>query len=117
MQPVSHSLSPRLHAFWLREHGIDGAYVPLAVAPEAFTAALDGIRAAGFVGINVTNPHKEAAFALADTNPTTRREWRVRQIFLFFMTASSGRATPTSQDWPQAFPKAWKPKRCTVKPL
>jgi shikimate dehydrogenase len=64
--PVSHSLSPRLHGFWLSEHGIDGAYVPLAVAPEAFTAALDGLRAAGFVGINVTNPHKEAAFALAD---------------------------------------------------
>ena len=64
--PVSHSLSPRLHEFWLREHDIDGVYVPLAVAPESFTTALDGLRAAGFVGVNVTNPHKEAAFALAD---------------------------------------------------
>jgi shikimate dehydrogenase len=64
--PVSHSLSPRLHGFWLHEYGVDGAYVPLAVTPESFTTALDGIRAAGFVGVNVTNPHKEAAFALAD---------------------------------------------------
>jgi shikimate dehydrogenase len=64
--PVSHSLSPRLHGFWLRELGIDGAYVPLPVAPELFTMVLDGVRAGGFVGVNVTNPHKEAAFALAD---------------------------------------------------
>jgi len=64
--PVGHSLSPRLHAFWLREHGIDGAYVPLAVARESFALALGGLRAAGFVGVNITNPHKEAAFALAD---------------------------------------------------
>jgi shikimate dehydrogenase len=64
--PVRHSLSPRLQGFWLREHGIDGAYVPLAVSRESFTVALAGLRAAGFVGVNVTNPHKEAAFALAN---------------------------------------------------
>jgi shikimate dehydrogenase len=64
--PVGHSLSPRLHGFWLREYGIDGAYVPLAAARESFTVALDGLRVAGFAGVNVTNPHKEAAFALAD---------------------------------------------------
>ena len=32
--PISHSRSPRLHGFWLRQYGIDGAYVPLAAAPE-----------------------------------------------------------------------------------
>ena len=32
--PVAHSLSPRLHGFWLKEYGIDGAYIPLAVKPE-----------------------------------------------------------------------------------
>jgi len=63
--PVSHSLSPRLHGFWLREHGIDGAYVPLAVPPESFATSLNGLRLAGFMGVNVTNPHKEAAFAFA----------------------------------------------------
>jgi shikimate dehydrogenase len=65
--PVSHSRSPRLHNFWLRRHGIDGAYVPLAARPEDFATAVHGLRAAGFAGLNVTIPHKEAAFALCDS--------------------------------------------------
>jgi shikimate dehydrogenase len=63
--PVSHSLSPGLHGFWLRAAGLDAAYVPLPVRPEHFCTALDGLRVAGFSGVNVTVPHKEAAFALA----------------------------------------------------
>ena len=34
--PVAHSHSPRLHGYWLRHHGVDGAYLPLPVRPEAF---------------------------------------------------------------------------------
>ncbi len=64
--PVEHSRSPRLHGYWLDHHEIDGAYVPLAVAPENFRAALDGLAAAGFRGVNVTIPHKEAAFDACD---------------------------------------------------
>lgn len=64
--PVAHSLSPRLHAHWLGAYGIDGAYVPLAVPREAFARVLSGLRIAGFRGLNVTVPHKEAAFALAE---------------------------------------------------
>ncbi len=63
--PVSHSLSPRLHAHWLNVHGIDGAYVPLPVAREHLAEALKGLQLAGFKGVNLTIPHKEAAFALA----------------------------------------------------
>jgi shikimate dehydrogenase len=66
--PVAHSLSPRLHGFWLAEHRIDGAYVPLAVRPEDFSTAIRGLRLSGFKGVSVTVPHKEAAFALADRN-------------------------------------------------
>ncbi len=62
--PVQHSRSPLLHNFWLRRHGIDGAYVPLPVAPERFATAVHGLRAAGFRGVNVTIPHKEAAASL-----------------------------------------------------
>ena len=65
--PVSHSRSPLLHNYWLRWHGIDGAYVPLPVRPEEFALAIAGLRAAGFAGLNVTVPHKETAFALCDT--------------------------------------------------
>lgn len=64
--PVAHSRSPVLHNFWLREHGIDGVYVPLAVAPEAFGTALRALPGLGFAGVNVTVPHKQAAFAAVD---------------------------------------------------
>ncbi len=64
--PISHSLSPRLHGYWIREYSLDAAYVPLAIRKEDFAAALNGLRRAGFKGVNVTVPHKEAAFALAD---------------------------------------------------
>jgi shikimate dehydrogenase len=63
--PVAHSLSPMLHGFWLCEHRIDGAYIPLPVRAHVFSTALRGLREAGFAGVNVTVPHKEAAFALA----------------------------------------------------
>ncbi|MDE3116870.1 MAG: shikimate dehydrogenase [Pseudomonadota bacterium] len=65
--PVEHSLSPRLHSYWLSEYGISGAYIPLAVRREDFGRVIDAIGRAGFAGINVTIPHKEAAFALAHT--------------------------------------------------
>jgi shikimate dehydrogenase len=64
--PVAQSLSPCLHSYWLREYGIDGAYVPLPVRPEDFSTALRGLRLSGFKGVSVTVPHKEAAFAFAD---------------------------------------------------
>lgn len=63
--PVAHSLSPRLHGFWLAEHGIDGLFLPLRVATPDFGRAIAGLQAAGFGGVSVTVPHKEAAFALA----------------------------------------------------
>jgi len=64
--PVGHSLSPRLHGFWLDRYGIDGAYVPLAVKPEDFETALKALPKLGFRGANVTVPHKEAALAVCD---------------------------------------------------
>ena len=64
--PVSHSRSPRLHNHWIARHGIDGAYLPLPVRPEALAIALRGLQAAGFAGVNVTIPHKEAVLALCD---------------------------------------------------
>lgn len=64
--PVSHSRSPRLHGYWLRHYGITGHYVPLAVRPQDFGAAVAMLPRLGFVGANVTLPHKEAAFAVCD---------------------------------------------------
>jgi shikimate dehydrogenase len=64
--PVGHSLSPRLHGHWLERHGIDGAYVPLPVRPEDVGLAFRALPRLGFLGWNVTLPHKRAAFALVD---------------------------------------------------
>jgi shikimate dehydrogenase len=64
--PVAHSLSPRLHSYWLTKYGIDGAYLPLPVEPANLPIALRGLAAAGFAGANVTIPHKQAVLALCD---------------------------------------------------
>jgi shikimate dehydrogenase len=79
--PVSHSRSPRLHGFWLERYGIDGAYVPLPIDPAQFPAAIRGLMAAGFAGVNVTIPHKRAAFAICDTvDESARRVGAVNTI-------------------------------------
>ncbi|MCH7935847.1 MAG: shikimate dehydrogenase [Proteobacteria bacterium] len=65
--PVSHSLSPRLHGFWLKEQGIDGTYIALAVAPEDLEDSLRSLSERGFAGVNLTLPHKEAAAFIVDT--------------------------------------------------
>jgi shikimate dehydrogenase len=64
--PVRQSLSPVLHGYWLREKNIDGVLVPVAARPEDFSTVLTGLRKAGFRGVSVTVPHKQAAFALAE---------------------------------------------------
>lgn len=64
--PISHSRSPRLHRHWLNQYGIDGYYVPLPVMPEHLADVLRALPRAGFVGVNVTIPHKEAVLTLAD---------------------------------------------------
>ncbi len=65
--PIAQSRSPLIHGYWLSQHGIDGTYERVAVAPDAFAAFFRRLPDSGFAGGNVTIPHKEAAFALADT--------------------------------------------------
>ncbi|MBK5947279.1 shikimate dehydrogenase [Rhodobacter veldkampii DSM 11550] len=64
--PVAHSRSPALHGHWLKTYGIRGHYVPMDVAAEDLEQVLRTLPKAGFVGCNVTIPHKEAALVLAD---------------------------------------------------
>jgi shikimate dehydrogenase len=72
--PVMHSRSPRLHNYWLAQHGLAGAYLPLAVPRERLGAALRALPALGFSGANLTIPHKQAALALVDeVDPLARR--------------------------------------------
>lgn len=64
--PIEHSRSPMIHGYWLKRYGIEGTYTKQAVRPEDFTAFVRGFQERGFAGANVTVPHKEAAFALAE---------------------------------------------------
>jgi shikimate dehydrogenase len=64
--PVAHSRSPRLHNYWIARHGVNGAYLPLPVAPEHFATAVRALGTLGFAGANVTVPHKLAALAACD---------------------------------------------------
>ncbi len=64
--PVAHSRSPLIHGHWLVRYGIDGSYGRAAVKPEEAAGFLRNLRDEGYVGCNVTIPHKETAFAVAD---------------------------------------------------
>jgi shikimate dehydrogenase len=63
--PAAHSRSPLIHHYWLRTLGIAGGYSIEAVPPEGFADFLLRLSARGFVGANVTRPHKERALALS----------------------------------------------------
>jgi shikimate 5-dehydrogenase len=64
--PIAHSRSPALHGYWLRRYGIKGHYIPMEVAQADLREALQMLPRLGFVGLNVTIPHKETVLALAD---------------------------------------------------
>lgn len=72
--PINHSRSPLIHGTWLAEHGIDGSYEAIDVAPDALPAFFERLRSGEFAGGNVTIPHKEAVFALCDeVDPLARK--------------------------------------------
>lgn len=64
--PVAHSRSPALHGYWLRRYGLKGHYVPIDIAPLDLPDLIRTLPRLGFVGLNVTIPHKEAILQIAD---------------------------------------------------
>mgnify|MGYP002620646462 FL=1 len=64
--PIEHSRSPAIHGYWLDRYRIGGTYSKEAVRPDDIESFLRGLAHAGFAGCNVTIPHKEAAFRIAD---------------------------------------------------
>lgn len=63
--PINHSRSPLIHTHWLKTHGIEGSYRAVDVAPERFAGFAATIGDQGFVGGNITIPHKETALLAA----------------------------------------------------
>lgn len=64
--PIAHSRSPLLHGHWLRRYGIRGYYIPMDIAAGDLEDAISTLPKLGFVGVNVTIPHKEHVLSLAD---------------------------------------------------
>ena len=64
--PIAHSKSPQLHGHWLKVNGLKGFYIPMDVAADDLESVLRTMPKMGFVGVNVTVPHKEKVMELAD---------------------------------------------------
>src|SRR6056297_599061 len=64
--PISHSLSPKLHSYWLNRYGIEGEYTALKVTEDALETTLRELPGKGFIGANVTIPHKVSVMQFAD---------------------------------------------------
>ena len=64
--PVAHSRSPLLHGHWLKTYGLQGHYIPMDIAPDKLETAFRTLPDLGFVGVNVTIPHKEKVMEIAD---------------------------------------------------
>jgi len=64
--PAGHSRSPLIHNYWIKKHGLDAEYVREAVPPEKFKEFISHFRANGYIGGNVTVPHKETVLTLSE---------------------------------------------------
>ncbi|WP_319533365.1 shikimate dehydrogenase [uncultured Cohaesibacter sp.] len=71
--PISHSKSPTIHSHWLEQHNLAGSYEKIAVEPDKLEAFVASLADKGFVGGNVTIPHKEAILPFVDVlHPTAK---------------------------------------------
>jgi shikimate dehydrogenase len=81
--PIEHSRSPLIHGHWLKTYGLGGSYEKIEVEPQNLAAFLAGLAEQGYVGGNVTVPHKERALALAgDATATARRIGAANTLWL-----------------------------------
>lgn len=79
--PVAHSLSPAMHNAGFREAGLNACYLAFAVPAAGLPRAVDGLRALGFLGANVTVPHKEQVLHLVDAiDPVARAAGAVNTL-------------------------------------
>ena len=92
--PISHSRSPLIHRYWLGLHGIDGIYNRDPVEPQDLRRAVATLASRGYIGCNVTIPHKEAVFTLVKiADEATGRLGVVNTVFI-----ENGIAYGTSTD-------------------
>ena len=70
--PAGHSRSPLIHNYWINQHKLDAEYRREAVPPDKFAAFVGNLRSNGYIGANITVPHKEAALALSEPDDRAR---------------------------------------------
>ena len=108
--PVAHSRSPAMHNAALAAVGLDDwRYLALPLPPEMFAETVRALPAAGFRGVNVTIPHKEAALELADRTSDAAREIGAANTLTF---ERDGAIVADNTDAPgllDALPEAWDP--------
>jgi shikimate dehydrogenase len=80
--PIAHSRSPMIHNHWLRTYGINGHYEKREIDPENLKGFLSNLKAEGYVGCNVTIPHKEAAIPLVtETDAIVQKTGSLNTIY------------------------------------
>ena len=70
--PAGHSRSPLIHNYWIKQHKLDAEYRREAVPPDKFAAFVENLRANGYIGANITVPHKEVALAMSEPDDRAR---------------------------------------------
>jgi len=80
--PIEHSRSPLIHNYWLKRYRIPGAYRAEAVPPNEFREFVQSLAARGYVGANVTVPHKEAALAWSQPDDRARAVGAANTLWL-----------------------------------
>jgi shikimate dehydrogenase len=109
--PIGHSLSPRVHGFWLRRYGIAGSYEAFAITPERLLSELRGMRVKGLLGVNLTIPHKVAACKIVDTlDPAAKRIGAVNLVTVNAQGRLSGSNTDAYGFTENLMASGFKPK-------
>jgi len=81
--PIHHSKSPIIHNHWIAEHGLEGDYKAIDIAPENLKAGVDALIAEGYAGFNVTIPHKQEIFKLcAEVDETAKAIGAVNTVVI-----------------------------------
>jgi shikimate dehydrogenase len=70
--PAKHSRSPLIHNYWIKQHGLDAEYRIEEIQPEDLAEFVRTLRERGYVGANVTVPHKRAVLALSEPDDRAR---------------------------------------------
>lgn len=91
--PAKHSRSPKLHGYWIKKYGIVGDYRAEDVKPEEFPAFLASLAQNGYVGANITMPHKETALRLTEPDERAMKVGVANTVWL-----SNGKLKSTNTD-------------------